>query len=34
MYVYANILGHELNRGVMRVRKGEKYCKVSWFMEI
>jgi hypothetical protein len=34
LYVYANLLGEELSRGVMRGRKGEKHFRASWFMEI
>jgi hypothetical protein len=34
MYVYIDLLGGKLSKGVMRRRKGKKYCKTSWFMEI
>jgi hypothetical protein len=34
LYVYANLLGEELSRGVTRGRKGEKHFRASWFMEI
>jgi hypothetical protein len=31
MYVYVDILGEELNIGVMRGRKGEKHSRTSRF---
>jgi hypothetical protein len=34
LYIYVDLLGEELNRGVMRGKKGEKHCRTSWFMEI
>jgi hypothetical protein len=34
LYVYVNILGDELSKGIMKGRKGEKHCRTSWFMEI
>jgi hypothetical protein len=34
MYVYADLLGKKLSKGVIRRRKGEKHCRISWFMEI
>jgi hypothetical protein len=27
-------LGEELSKGMMRGRKGDKHCRISWFMEI
>jgi len=34
MYVYVDILGEELNIGVMRGRKGEKHSRTSRFYGI
>jgi hypothetical protein len=34
LYIYADLLGEELNRGVIRGKKWVKHCKSSWFMEI
>jgi hypothetical protein len=34
IYVYADLLGKKLSRGVMRRSKGKKHCRTSWFMEI
>jgi hypothetical protein len=34
LYIYVDILGLELNRGVMKGKKGEKHCKTSWVIEI
>jgi hypothetical protein len=32
--VYVDFLGKELNKGILKGRKGEKHCRTSWFMEI
>jgi hypothetical protein len=34
LYVYVDLLGERIRRGLMRRRKREKHCRTSWFKEI
>jgi hypothetical protein len=34
-YIYVNVVTlEELSKRVMRGRKGDKHCRISWFMEL